>query len=179
MSEASRGKKETVDSPSARAQEKAIAARPSITLSRGIDSIFDDFRRSFDDFLAPFMPMRSFWPESPTGFPVRAPLVDIADRGDHYLVKAELPGFKKDMVDIELNNETLTIKAEKKADEKEEGEGFIHRERSYSVCQRTINFPQEVDPSKVDGTMVDGILEMKVSKKEPKAEERMRKIRLK
>jgi len=168
-------KKNAVESPT---EDKAVATRPSTTMSRGIDQLFDDFRRSFDDFMAPFLPMRTFWPARSTGFPMRAPLVDLLDKGDHFVIRSELPGFSKDMVDIELNKDTLVLRAEKKSENREDSD-YLHRERSYSVCERTINFPEEVNPSKVDGNMDNGILELKVFKKEPSPEEKMRKVKLK
>jgi HSP20 family protein len=176
MSKKEKRKKEAVESPSS--EERKLAERQPTIISRGVDSLFDDFRRSFDDFMAPFMPTRLFWPEVDTGFPVRAPLVDVTDKGDSYVVKAELPGFKKDMIDVQLNEDTMVLKAEKRLKEEEKGENFIHRERSYTTCQRTINFPEEVEPSKVDAAMVDGVLELKVPKRQPRPEERMKRIQV-
>jgi HSP20 family protein len=148
------------------------------TLSRGFDSIFDDFRRSFDNLMAPFMPMRRSL-TSPGTYPTRYPLCDLVDEGDTYLVRAELPGIKKDNVDIELNKDTLRLNAELQ-EEREESEGdYLHRERTYSRVSRTIRFPEEVDPDKVQGEMEDGILRLTINKKEPKPEEKMRKVELK
>jgi HSP20 family protein len=170
-------KKEMVKSPST--EERSLSRRTPTDMSRGIDSLFDDFRRSFDSFMAPFVPMRTFMPRISTGFPIRAPLVDLLDKGDHYLIRAELPGFNKDMVDVQLNKDALVLKAQKQMEQKEEDGGYLHRERTYSQAERAINFPEEVNPDKVEGKMVDGVLELKVHKMEPKPEERMRKIDLK
>jgi HSP20 family protein len=148
-------------------------------MSRGFDTIFDEFRRSFDDLLSPFLPMRTYLPRTLGALPVRAPLVDVVDDGDRYVVKTELPGFDKDDVDVELNKDFLVLKAEKKSEEEERSQNYLHRERTYSSCHRTINFPEEVDPSKVEGKMKDGILELMVPKREPKPEERLTKIQLK
>jgi HSP20 family protein len=172
-------KKETVESPSS--GEKAIATRPAkeTELARGFDTIFDEFRRSFDDLLSPFLPMRAFIPRTFSDLPIRAPLVDVVDNVDQYIINAELPGFEKDDVDVELNKDMLILKAEKKFEEEEKSETYLHRERSYTACQRTINFPEEVDPSKVEGTMQNGILEIKIQKKEPKPEEKLTKVQVK
>lgn len=149
------------------------------TLTRGFDTIFDDFRRSFDNLMAPFLPMRSLSTYD-RGFPVRYPLCDLVDHGDDYTVRAELPGFSKDMIDVEVNKNTLLISAELKQEEEEESEGnFLHRERTYSKVQRSITFPEEVNPDRVEGTMKDGILKLKIGKKEPKPEEKLRKVELK
>jgi HSP20 family protein len=72
----------------------------------------------------------------------------------------------------------MVLKAEKKSEKEDKSENYLHRERSYSSCQRTVNFPEEVDPSKVEGTMDNGVLKLKIPKKKPKPEERMTKVQL-
>jgi HSP20 family protein len=173
----SKEKKKTVESPK-KENKLAVRSRRETPLSRGFDSIFDDFRRSFDDLMAPFMPMRTWLPTVPEAWPVRAPLVDLIDKGDRFLLRAELPGYNKDDVDIELNKDTLSLSAEKKTEKEEKSEEYLHRERTYSTSRRVINFPEEVDPSKVEAKMVNGVLELTAPKKEPKPEEKMRKIKL-
>ena len=165
--------KEMVETPTK--QDRRLSTGSEWT--RGIDDLFEDFRRSFDTFMSPFVPMRSFLPRISTGFPVRAPLLDLMDKGDHYIIRAELPGFNKDMVNVELNKDMLVLSAEMKHEE-ETNQGYLHRERTYSQAQRTINFPEEVDPDNVEAKMTDGVLELKINKKEPAPEERMRKIQL-
>ena len=165
--------KEMVESPSK--EERQLSTGTEWV--RGIDELFEDFRKSFDSYMSPFVPMRSFLPRT-RGFPVRAPLVDLMDKGDHFLLRAELPGFNKDMVNVELNKDTLVLKAEMKHEEDESNQGYLHRERTYSQAQRVINFPEEVNPDQVEAKMTDGILELKIKKKEPAPEERMRKIQL-
>jgi HSP20 family protein len=172
-------KKETVESPTS--GERAIVKMPAkeTELVRGFDSIFDEFRRSFDDLMAPFMPMRTFLPRAIEALPIRAPLVDVIDDGNQYIINTELPGFAKEDVDIQLNKDFMVLKAEKKSEKEQKSETYLHRERSYASCHRTVNFPEEVDPSKVEGTMENGVLKLKVPKKEPKPEERMTKVQLK
>ena len=170
-------KKETVETP---LEEAKIAVKPQkeTTLSRGFDRIFDDFRRSFDDMMAPFLPTRT-WLPTERAWPVRAALCDLIDKGDKYVLNAEMPGFGKEDIAIEVNKNTLTFSAEKRVEAEEKGEDYLHRERTYSASQRTINFPEEVDPSKVEASMNNGILEIVAPKKEPSPDEKMRKIKLK
>ncbi len=172
-------KKETVESPAG--GERTIVKRPAkeTELVRGFDSIFDEFRRSFDDLLAPFMPMRTFHPRTTSILPIRAPLIDVIDEGNQYVVNTELPGFAKEDVDIQLNKDFMELKAEKKSEKEDKTENYLHRERSYSSCRRTVNFPEEVDPSKVEGTMENGVLKLRIPKKEPKPEEKLIKVQLK
>jgi HSP20 family protein len=171
-------KKEIVKSPSK--EERAIVTRPATEFEffRGFDTIFDEFRRSFDDLMSPFLPMGTYLPRTFGTIPIRAPLVDVIDEGNQYFIKTELPGFNKNDVNIEVNKDMLVFRAEKKSEEEDKSKNYLHRERFYTSCQRIVNFPEEVDPSKVEGTMENGILELKIPKKEPKPEEKMRKVQL-
>lgn len=179
MSEKSNNKKETVETTQNRENQMAIRPLRETSLSRGFDSIFDDFRRSFDDLMSPFLPMRTWLPSKTQAWPVRAALFDLVDEGDKFLIRAELPGFEKDDVEIMTNKDTLTFSAEKKSVKEEKVKEYIHRERTYSSSRRTINFPEEVDPSKVEAKMNSGILEVVAPKKEPEPDEKLRKIELK
>jgi len=147
-------------------------------LSRGIDSMFDEFRRSFDDLMRPFFPLTTDIEQAMT-LPTRYAAFDIVDNGDSYKVTAELPGFTKDQVDVQINKDGLSIQAECKQDKEEKRKNYLHRERAYSSMQRFVAFPEEVNPDKVEGSMKEGVLELKVPKKEPKPEERPRKVELK
>ncbi|GAB4317181.1 MAG: Hsp20/alpha crystallin family protein [Methanobacteriaceae archaeon] len=172
-------KKETVESPSSGTESLVKQPTGDYELISGFDSIFEDFRKSLDNLMAPFLPMRTYFPKSLTSLPTRAPLVDLIEEDDQYIVRAELPGYDKEDVNIELNKDLLIINAEKKREKEEKSENYLHRERAYASCQRTINFPKEVDPSKVDGKMKNGVLELKIHMREPKPEERMVKVKIK
>jgi HSP20 family molecular chaperone IbpA len=111
--------------------------------------------------------------------PVRFPAVDLVDNGDHYTVTAELPGFTKESVDIQINRDELQIGVQKKVESEEKRKNYMHRERAYSAFGRTITFPEEVVPSKCEGEMKDGVLELKIPKREPKPEEKMTRVKLK
>ncbi|MFX1537453.1 MAG: Hsp20/alpha crystallin family protein [Promethearchaeota archaeon] len=158
--------------------EKGLTTREE-SISRGVDSLFDDFRRSVDNLMAPFLPFGRSLYGPLERVPIRYPLCDVIDKGDEYLVRFELPGFNKDNINVELNKKQLELSAQIEQQEEKEESNYIHRERSYSRIQRTVAFPEEVDPEKVEGTMRDGILELKITKKEPKLDEKMRKIELK
>jgi HSP20 family protein len=176
MSEKSK-KKETVETPK---KENNVAIQPirEASLSRGFDSIFDDFRKSFDDLMSPFLPMRTWLPTTTESWPSRAALVDLVDEGDKFLLRAELPGFEKTDIEIMTNKDTLTFSAEKKSQVEEKDKNYLHRERTYSSSKRTINFPEEVDPAKVVANMKNGVLEIIAPKKEPEPDEKLRKIEL-
>jgi HSP20 family protein len=146
-------------------------------LERGIDDMLGEFRRSFDDLMRPLFPIAEL--EHDYRLPTRYAQVDLVDNGDSYTVNAELPGFTKEQVDVQINKEGVAITAECKQEKQDKRKNYLHRERAYSSLQRFIAFPEEVDPSKVDGSMKDGVLELKIPKKEPKPEEKPRKVELK
>ena len=147
-------------------------------LSRGFDDMFNEFRRSFDDLMTPFFPLATEI-EQAAALPIRYAPLDLIDNGDHYTVKAELPGFTKDNVDVQVNKDGVSIRAECKEDKEEKKQNYLHRERAYSAMQRFIAFPDEVVPGKVEGAMKEGVLELKIPKKEPKPEEKPKKVELK
>ncbi len=130
-------------------------------LKQGLDSKVVDVKRSFDDRMG-----------------TCSPLIDLTDKDNQYVLHVELPGFDKDDVDIELNKDVLTLKAEKNAESEDQSATYLYRER-YDSFRRTIFFPEEVDPSKVEATMDKGILALNVTKRGPRPEERMTKLKVK
>jgi HSP20 family molecular chaperone IbpA len=73
----------------------------------------------------------------------------------------------------------MSIRAKKETEKEDKETHYLHRERAYSAFQRTLSFPQEVDPARAEGTMKEGVLELKVFKKEPVPEAKTRKLELK
>jgi HSP20 family protein len=102
--------------------------------------------------------------------------VDIREDQDHIYVEAELPGFKKEEVDITLESQTLTISAERKI-EKKEGEGAQHllRERRFTRFQRSFTLPPTVDEQSVNAQLNEGVLTITLNKRE---ESKPRKIKV-
>ena len=149
------------------------------SLATGFDQMFDQFRRSFDDLMSPFYPFAGITTTPLSQLPTRSSIVDLVDDGDQYTIYAELPGFSKDQVDVKVNKDGLIIRAEQKAETEQKNKNYLHRERAYSAFERVVEFPDEVNPQKVEGTMKDGILQLTIAKKEPKPEERLTKVQLK
>lgn len=155
-----------------------ITRRGQSWLERDFDSIFDDFRRSMDMMMRPYFPLETRMQELGM-LPVRYAPLDFIDEGDHYLIHAELPGFTRDQVDVQVNRDGVSIQAKKQTDKEEKKKNYLHRERAYSSFERSVAFPEEVDPSKAEGEMKEGVLELKLYKKEQKPEMKVRKIELK
>jgi HSP20 family protein len=100
------------------------------------------------------------------------PAVDVAEQDDAFVVKMELPGVTKEDVKITMQENTLTVRGEKKQ-EKESKESNIHRvERSYGAFQRSFTLPSSVKAEKIDASYQDGILSILL----PKAEEAKPKL---
>ena len=94
--------------------------------------------------------------------------VDVREDPDHLYVEAELPGFKKEEIDITLENQTLTIAAERKSEQKKEGskgELLLH-ERRYSRFLRSFTLPPTVDDQTVNAKLNDGLLTVTLNKSE-------------
>lgn len=93
--------------------------------------------------------------------------VDIREDGDSLVVEAELPGFKKDEIDITLENQTLTISAERKDEQREEKKGeYLLNERRYSRFLRSFTLPPTVDEKTVNARLEDGVLTVSLNKRE-------------
>jgi len=145
--------------------------------SFGFPSIFEDFMRPFDQFMEPFFPnsMRSFWTEMGG----KEPLIDLQDRGDHYVLMAELPGFEKKDVEVKIDSDTLELKAEKTADKETKSKEGTMTQRSRSYFHRYLTLPEEVVSEKVSGTMKNGVLELKLPKRTPKLSDKSKRVDLK
>jgi HSP20 family protein len=94
-----------------------------------------------------------------------APTVDLYEDRDNILVKAEIPGMKKEDIDVSLHNGALTISGERKFEEKQEGANY-RTERFYGRFQRTVTLPKAVDGGKVKASYTDGVLTITLPKSE-------------
>jgi len=122
----------------------------------------DDFGRLFENFLPPIR-----WAEEDAGQGI-APRLDVVERDNEFVVKAEMPGIKKDDIEVSLESGVLTIKAETRSEtEEKEGDRVIRQERRYGQYLRSLRLGKEVDEKKVKANYKDGILELVL----PKAEE--------
>ena len=93
--------------------------------------------------------------------------VDIHEDDDHIYVEAELPGFKREEIDITLENQTLTIQAERREDtkRKERGQSLL-TERRFSRFLRSFTLPPTVNEQKVDAKLAEGVLTIVLDKRE-------------
>ncbi len=114
----------------------------------GLASIFDEFMRPFSDFES-FFPrsLQQVWSELGR----RQPTFELQDRGGHFSLTAELPGFAKDDVEVRINSSSLELKAEKKSDEKKkEGDG-TRRQRPTRTSIECSAFQKRSSPTRSMG----------------------------
>lgn len=94
------------------------------------------------------------------------PAVNIKENDKQFTIEFAAPGFKKDDFNIQVEENTLNISAEKKEEKNEETEKFTRKEFSYNSFSRSFTLPQTVDADKIDAKYADGILHLNISKKE-------------
>ena len=89
---------------------------------------------------------------------------DIHEKDKEYCISAELPGIKKEDLDIDIEKNRLTINAKKQEEQKEDSKGYRKSEFKYGEFSRTVYFPDEIDIEKTDAKLEHGILKIKAPK---------------
>ncbi len=122
--------------------------------------------RRFDDLFEGFFHPISLFEETVSDDLI--PAMDVKENDEDIVITAELPGIKKDDIEITLENGVLTISAESKSEtEEKEGEKVVRQERRYGKYVRSMRLGTEIDESKIKADYKDGILALTL----PKAEE--------
>lgn len=156
-------------------KKELVKVEPTKALSpfQEMGKRFEEMEKRFEDFSRrPFSLLPSWWPrlrlpeieEVP-------PSMDIFTEGDDVVVKAELPGMKKEDIDVSLTKDTISISGEKKKEEKVEKKDYYSLERSYGSFKRSFSLPAEVQTEKASAKFKDGVLEIRI----PKTEEAKKK----
>lgn len=91
---------------------------------------------------------------------------DILDKGDKFVLQAELPGFAKEDIKLDINGEYLTISAEHKSENEETKDGYVRRERSYGSYARSFDI-SGIQADQIKARYNNGILELDLPKTEP------------
>ena len=130
-----------------------------------------ELERLFQEFFEESFPPR-MWKRFPSLKKLRelegmSPSVDMYDKKDEIVVKAEVPGIEKENINISISDNTLTIKGETKKEEEVKEEDYYYSERSYGSFARTLSLPAKVQADKIKASFKNGILEIRL----PKAEE--------
>ena len=124
---------------------------------------FDPFNELVDDLFKGFL-------VRPVSYEGRGELprlkVDVAERNGAYTVTAELPGVKKDDIQVTIDGAEVTLAAEVKRErEASQDERVLHTERVFGKASRSFTLPQEVDEAKAEAKFRDGVLELTLPKK--------------
>lgn len=138
---------------------RALAAHPFEVAQRDFDTLLDRlFNGGTPEALANYA-------------------VDVREDADHFYVDAELPGFRKEEVDITLEKSTLTISAQHKEETTQEQKpgAYLLNERRYNRYLRSFTLPPTVDEQSVQASLADGVLHITLNKRE---ETKPRKIKV-
>lgn len=95
-----------------------------------------------------------------------APAVDIVDEKDQIRVKADIPGMKREDIEVNVENDMLTIRGKKKEEKETKEKDVLRCERYYGSFQRSLSLPASFNASKVNAVYKDGVLEITLPKKE-------------
>ena len=109
---------------------------------------------------------RSQWPNKVGNGSLWAPAVDIIDEKDQIRIKADLPGLKKEDIEVTADNGVLTIKGEKKEEKEFKEKDYVRSERYYGAFHRSFSLPTGVDAQRVNASYKDGVLEVSLPKRE-------------
>jgi len=105
------------------------------------------------------------------------PWVDVYETEDEVVVKMEVPGVKKEDLDVTLGEREVTVKGECRKDEEVEESGYYRRERRYGQFSRSVRLPARVIPEETKARFEDGVLELR-ARKHPEEKQKVRKIQV-
>jgi HSP20 family protein len=130
--------------------------------ARELNSLQSEMNRLFNTFF-----------DTPTATPGDSgrrwiPAMDLVETDEHFVIRADLPGLSDEDVNVELEDNVLTVSGERKAEREDRKEGYYRVERAYGRFQRSLTLPEGVDAEKIEASFDKGVLEVRI----PKPEER-------
>ncbi|MGZ4926622.1 MAG: Hsp20/alpha crystallin family protein [Halobacteriota archaeon] len=135
--------------------------------------MLDTFRVNMEDTIERVFPSQASLPA------LKQPRVDILDLGDALQVVADMPGVQKEDIEINLTPERIEISAESSTETERKEEDYTYRERGYASYRRMLDLPADVLPDKAEATFKNGVLEVKLPKKEPTEAEKKTRVNVK
>src|SRR5690348_7047647 len=139
-----------------------VGSDPFLTLHREMNRLFDDVIRG------------GTAATGSQGAMLLAPNMDVTETDNEVRIRAELPGVTEDNIDVSLDDDVLTIRAEKKQERKEDREGTHVSERVFGTFQRALRLPYRVSPDQVQAQFENGVLTVTI----PKSQEADRSRRI-
>jgi Molecular chaperone (small heat shock protein) len=140
--------------PVGRDRNVARQENPFMSLQRDIDRLFDDFTRGFPTF-------------SNAGVAELLPSMDVTETDKEIEITAELPGLEEKDVQINVADNLLTIRGEKKAEKEQKDKDYRLVECSYGSFSRTLELPDGVNPDAIKANIAKGVLKVTVPKAAP------------
>jgi HSP20 family protein len=125
-----------------------------------MDRIASEMDRSFDRMLGDFGMRPLLLGRSAQRSGIWAPRIEAMQKGDRFVVRAELPGLKKEDVQIDVAEDAITIRGERHDEREEQREGYFHSERQYGQFYRTVPLPEGAITETAEATFKDGVLEI-------------------
>jgi HSP20 family protein len=125
--------------------------------ARELQSIQQEMNRLFGTFLDPQSGVEG-------GGPRWVPATDLVEEGDHYVLRADVPGVSEDEVKVELEDSVLTISGERKSDHGQRKNGYYRIERASGRFARSLTLPEGVDADSITARFENGVLEVSIPK---------------
>ena len=147
-------------------KKEVTVSGPKSALKKHSSSL-EEMERLFNDFFQQRFFAPTWMPRFT--FPELADVstsVDMFEEGDSLVIKAELPGMKKEEINVDLKDDVITISGEKKSEEKTDRKDFHRVERSFGSFTRRLRLPVEIKADKVKASFKDGVLEIRMPKSE-------------
>ncbi len=169
-----KGKKDKLAVRPTEEKDERITPRRPYDLWTDMDQLFDQFRTNFNDL---------FW--RPNTSPLstfddlRTPMMDVADLGNKYEMKAEIPGIPKEHINIDVSPNSIEISARHETVEDEKNKNWLRRERNSMSFYRSVEFPDKIKTDMVEAEFKDGVLNLSLPKAEPKPEIKSTKVKIK
>ena len=156
---------------------KACGPLSKVSPTRSLISIRDEMDRVFDRF---FTDPWGSWPTQTAGSREAgfAPPMDIAETESEISVRVEIPGVDPKEIDIQVHNDTLTIRGEKKEERDEKEGGYHYVERRSGSFERSVRLPDTVNAEQIEATSDHGILTLRLPKR-PEAQPKQIKVDVK
>jgi HSP20 family protein len=126
---------------------------PFTSLQREVERVFEDFTRGFPGFAAPTTEL--------------TPKMDASETDKEFELTFELPGLEERDVEINVADNVLTVRGEKKAEKEQKEKDYRVVERSYGSFARSVELPVGAEPDKITATITKGVLKVTVPKPAP------------
>ena len=125
-------------------------------------TLFEDMRDSFQSFFYEFPSLTE-----------SHPAIDVHEDTDKFVIEAEVPGYKPNEINVDLNDDVLTISSRKEEKREEEDEGYLLKERKTRAFKRAFRIPSDVKRDKIEAGFEDGVLTIQLPRSERKNAKRI------